>query len=98
MRYVYAIKHNGEIVYIGETGDPNERFRHHRTRSISKFKGLPIEMEILEEVDGDRRTSFHCQITWQKLLGFPVDAMENQRKRSMLGGRTSKPKHFPKNQ
>ena len=85
-RWIYCLKLNDEVVYVGETGDPKERFRHHRTRSISKFKGLPIEMHILEEVEGDRQESHFVQRKWQEILGFEPDNRKNQVLRSRSGG------------
>jgi hypothetical protein len=85
-RWIYALKLNNEIVYVGETGDPKERFKHHRTRSISKFKGLPIEMHILEESSESRQESHFLQRKWQEIFGLEPDNRKNQVLRSKSGG------------
>jgi predicted GIY-YIG superfamily endonuclease len=85
-RAVYLLVQDGEVVYVGETGQEIEhRLRQHRTRIKSPFKGVDMEIQIVAWCE-DRKESHRIQREIQRELGFKVDNEENQIKRSRAGG------------
>jgi predicted GIY-YIG superfamily endonuclease len=85
-RAVYLLVQDGEVVYVGETGQEIEdRLRQHRTRTRSPFKGVDLKIVIAAWCE-DRKESHRIQRELQKSLGFQIDNEENQVLRSRAGG------------
>lgn len=89
MRYVYALKENNQIIYIGETGVPSLRIKQH-TRPSGKFHDKDVEMEILEPINSDdRRESCKRQMFYQAINGLPIENSYNIFRASPKGGKVS---------
>ena len=96
-RYVYELYNElGSIEYVGETGNPTDRFRRHtKLNPITnfghgKFYGrTDIHMNIVAEFD-TRKESYAYQCQLQNEYGFKSDADVNSE------GRIGNKNHFYK--
>ena len=44
--YVYLIKENGVVKYVGKTGYVAQRFSNHRTMRGTKYSAIPLEVDL----------------------------------------------------
>ena len=80
--YVYILKRGEEILYIGESIDPQKRYRQHVTwrpqSAVGKFYGqTDIEMEIEGQYES-KQEAYDRQIELQKQHGLPQDGQKRR--------------------
>lgn len=79
--FVYMLKRGDEIVYVGESINPDLRFRQHTTwkpvTAVGKFYG---QTDLTMEIEGeypDKQTAYDKQTEIQISLGLKTDGQKN---------------------
>ena len=72
--FVYELFNSqGEVEYVGETGNPNQRFYSHTKKKAGKFYGrTDISMRIVKDFD-NKKEAFYFQCNLQKEHNLETD-------------------------
>ena len=71
MKYVYELRHNNKVVWVGESKRPKGRLWQHTSKN-GKFTGLDIDMSIVAEFE-TREEAYRHQCELQEEYGLVTD-------------------------
>ena len=72
MKYVYELRHNNKVVWVGETKHPDIRLYQHTKKSNGKFFGQQLTIEVVASFD-TKKEAWNYQIELQKKYGLETD-------------------------
>ena len=77
MHYVYELRDNKEVVWVGETIRPDGRLWQH-TSNTGKFTGQDLDMTVVAEYN-TRKEAWYHQVRLQEEYGLESDLSKTRR-------------------